>query len=120
MPLAWKQKRPLKYPVNEIWNYDYDCQELFLSITIYLGKFRGFADKFPKWPRIKHVNWSGERDREEDNEQVAQRQIEDKYVGQVAHGFVTTNDEHETAVANYPRHEDEAEENRYDVWLHKW
>ena len=32
------------------------CQELILSITIYLGKFRGFADKFPKWPRIKHVN----------------------------------------------------------------
>ena len=67
----------------------------------YLGKFRGFADKFPKGPRIKHVNWSGERDREEENKQVAQCQIEDKYVGQVAHGFVTTYDEDEIAVAVY-------------------
>jgi hypothetical protein len=50
-------------------------------ITVYFGKFRRFADKFAIGPRVEGVNWSCERDGEEENKKVAECQIEDENIG---------------------------------------
>lgn len=87
----------------------------YILSLFYLGKFRGFADKLAKGPRVQRVNGGREGDREDEDQEIAQRQIEDERVGDAAHRLVTTQDVDEGPVAKDTDQKDETEQDRNDV-----
>ena len=86
-------------------------------VFFYLGKFRGFAGKLAKGPRVQRVDGRRKWNGEDEDKKVTQRQIEDERVGNAAHRLVTTQDVDERTVANDSNQKNDGEHDGYDIRL---
>ena len=81
------------------------------------GELGQLADDGAERPRLERVDGGREGHRHEQNEQIADGQIEDERVGHAAHRLLAAEDPDQAAVSQHADHEDDDEDDGHDVRL---